>query len=377
MSYKVLVADDHPNTRAGLVAVLDETGYEVIEARDGREALELALHEHPDVILLDVWMPFMDGFEVLQRLRETPATKSVPVILLTAMDARKGERTGMDLGATHYMTKPWDPGTLETAIRVALREAESLKDGAGDADVSYDPELEPVIRTGNTQMDQVLGRGLPLGSLTLIEGVPFSGKSVICQHLGWEALLDGRGVVYFTSDYGALDLIAQMKYLDRDVSEHIRDGKLAIYPISEPMGSTDDDDRQEPERMLSLLSVAIERLPSQYQVVFVDSITDLAVDGTESSIMGFFSSCKRTCENRRTIFVVARSYAFSDKALARLQGLCDSHLSLRAEQIGAKTVKMLEVRKLRNAELRTGNTVSFDVIEKIGLRIVPGSRVKV
>ena len=223
----------------------------------------------------------------------------------------------------------------------------------------------------------VLGGGFPLGSLTSIEGVPFSGKSVICQHLGWEALLDRRGAAFFTSNYSARDLIAQMKSLDRDVSEYIREGKLGVYTVSEPNASTDADDCQDPERTLSLLAVAIETLPSQYQVVFVDSITELAVDGSENSIMGFFSSCKRACENRKTIFLVARTYAFSDKALARLQALCDSHLSLRAEQIGAKTVKTLEVRKLRNADLHTGNTVSFDVIEKIGLRIVPGARVRV
>ena len=140
MAYMILVADDHPNTRAGLVAVLDGTGYEVIEAGNGREALELAVHEQPDLILLDVWMPVMDGFEVLQKLRETPATKSVPVILLTALEAREGERTAMDLGVTHYITKSWDPGTLETAVRVALREAEGPKYGAEDAEVS--PALE-------------------------------------------------------------------------------------------------------------------------------------------------------------------------------------------------------------------------------------------
>ena len=73
---------------------------------------------------------------------------------------------------------------------------------------------------------------------------------------------------------------------------------------------------------------------------------------------------------------MGRSYSFDEKMLNRLEVLCDAHLSLSAEKIGAKVVKMLEVRKVHNAALYSGNTVSFEVVQGIGLRIVPGSKVK-
>ena len=101
---------------------LVDAGYEVIEAKHGGEAFELAHHERPDVILLDVWMPGMDGFEVLRKLKGDPATEGIAVILLTVLSAALGEPKGMSLGVSHYITKPWQPGTVESAVRVALRE---------------------------------------------------------------------------------------------------------------------------------------------------------------------------------------------------------------------------------------------------------------
>ena len=109
----------------------------------------------------------------------------------------------------------------------------------------------------------------------------------------------------------------------------------------------------------------------------VDDITDLANESREQVIMSFFSTCKRLCDSGRTIIVVARSYAFDAELLRRLHALCDSHLALSSEKIGEKMVKMLEVRKTQNAELSTGNVVSFEVVQGIGMRIVPGAKVKI
>ena len=120
---KVLVADDASDIRDLLVDTLLDAGFDVLEAKDGEEALELAVHEVPDVILLDVMMPVMDGFEVLKRLREIPSMGSVLVILLTVMPAVHGEPSGLKFGVTHYLTKPWQPGTVEMAVRIALRES--------------------------------------------------------------------------------------------------------------------------------------------------------------------------------------------------------------------------------------------------------------
>ena len=159
---KVLIADDQPNIRLSLAMILADAGYEVMEAGDGRGTLELARHERPDVILLDVWMPGMHGFEVLKTLRSNPATESIPVVMLTVLEAARGERAGMSLGVTHYITKPWEPGMVEAAIKVALREA-----GATAHETASD-EVSTVTKTGIIQMDQKLRGGLPPSSLTLV-----------------------------------------------------------------------------------------------------------------------------------------------------------------------------------------------------------------
>ena len=128
---KVLVAEDDQDVRELLVDALFDAGYDVIEAKDGGAALERAVQERPDLVLLDIWMPVLDGFQVLGKLREDPATESVPVILLTALPASQGERQAMKLGALQYITKPWEPGVLETTVRVALR---AIQEASSDED---------------------------------------------------------------------------------------------------------------------------------------------------------------------------------------------------------------------------------------------------
>jgi len=120
---RVLVADDEQDIREALVDILLNAGHDVIEAEDGDAALKKGGQEYPDIILLDVMMPLMDGFEVLRRLRESPDTEDIPVVMLTAVEAAKGEGVAMELGVEHYITKPWEPGVVEATIRVLLREA--------------------------------------------------------------------------------------------------------------------------------------------------------------------------------------------------------------------------------------------------------------
>ena len=172
---KALVVDDEQDIRDLLVDTLVDAGYDVIEARNGGEAFELACQEYPDIILLDVWMPVMDGFEVLKRPRETPTTEAIPVILLMALSAGEGEQVGMELGVTHYITKPFDPGMVEAALKVALREAGTTNDedvrdydspvwqGATSHRKQSDAtDQQTVIRTGEMRLDQKLGGGIPL-----------------------------------------------------------------------------------------------------------------------------------------------------------------------------------------------------------------------
>ena len=118
---KVLVVDDEQDIRDLLVDTLSDAGYEVIEAKNGGSAIDKAFLELPDVILLDVWMPVMDGFEVLKKLRENPATEAIPVILLTALPQSHGSKPSWELGVRHYIEKPFDSDHVQLAVKVALR----------------------------------------------------------------------------------------------------------------------------------------------------------------------------------------------------------------------------------------------------------------
>ena len=117
MARHVLVVDDEGTIRRIVQINLTRAGYRVSVAEDGIQAIELARQEKPDLIVLDVMMPRMDGFEALQRLKSDPETQKIPVIMLTARsqdaDFFEGERRGADL----YLTKPFSPGSLLDGIR--------------------------------------------------------------------------------------------------------------------------------------------------------------------------------------------------------------------------------------------------------------------
>ena len=114
---KVLVADDEKDIRRLVVFTLERAGFEIVEAVDGQEAFQMATELHPDIILLDVMMPYMDGFEVLRHIRKDVATRDLPVIMLTAKAMDNDVFTGHQLGATCYLTKPFNPIELISFVK--------------------------------------------------------------------------------------------------------------------------------------------------------------------------------------------------------------------------------------------------------------------
>jgi putative two-component system response regulator len=112
----VLVVDDTPENLA-LISELLRGDYKVRIATGGERALQIAAATPPDLILLDIMMPEMDGYEVMRRLRDAPATRDIPVIFLTAMTGADDERIGLDLGAVDYVTKPISPSIVQARVR--------------------------------------------------------------------------------------------------------------------------------------------------------------------------------------------------------------------------------------------------------------------
>ena len=127
---KVLVIDDEAPIRLLCRVNLEAEGMDVIEAEDGSVGVELARSERPDVILLDVMMPGMDGWEVLQALQAEQGTSKIPIVFLTARAELRDRAQGLELGGIDYVTKPFDPVGLAPLVHGLL---ERVERGEGEA----------------------------------------------------------------------------------------------------------------------------------------------------------------------------------------------------------------------------------------------------
>jgi DNA-binding NarL/FixJ family response regulator len=123
---KILVIEDEPEMRRNITTILRLEGFAPVAAENGRVGVEVATKEKPDLILCDVMMPELDGYGVIKTLHNEPATMNIPFIFLTAKGERTDVRSGMNLGADDYLTKPVDKGDLLRAIKMRLARAEQL-----------------------------------------------------------------------------------------------------------------------------------------------------------------------------------------------------------------------------------------------------------
>ena len=120
MQRKILVVDDEKGIVSTLKIFLESDNYKVVEAYTGDEAIRKARSEAPDLILLDLMLPDMTGYEICNKLRKDPLTISTPIIIMTGM-GETGRIPGMELGANDYITKPFNLNELQTRIRNILR----------------------------------------------------------------------------------------------------------------------------------------------------------------------------------------------------------------------------------------------------------------
>ena len=144
----VLVADDEPRITKLVSIVLSEEGFRVVTASGGEEALRKAEEIRPDIVLLDIVMPDLDGIEVMRQLRER---RPVAVILLTAKGSTADKSKGLDLGADDYVAKPFHPDELAARVRAVLRRTSGASPGSGVLkfdDIEIDLERRLVTRDG-------------------------------------------------------------------------------------------------------------------------------------------------------------------------------------------------------------------------------------
>ncbi len=121
---RILAVDDEPHILKLVAFSLSSGGFEVIEASDGLSAIEIAEAEQPDLILLDVMMPALDGYEACRRLKANPATAHIPVVMLSAKSQKAEQEVGRAAGAIDYICKPFTPKELVSQVREILGEGE-------------------------------------------------------------------------------------------------------------------------------------------------------------------------------------------------------------------------------------------------------------
>ena len=144
----VLIADDEPRITKLVSIALSEEGFRVVTASGGEDALARAEEVRPDIVLLDIVMPDLDGIEVMRQLREQ---RPVPVILLTAKGSTADKAKGLDLGADDYIAKPFHPDELAARVRAVIRRSAGAQPGAGVIafdDIEIDLERRMVSRGG-------------------------------------------------------------------------------------------------------------------------------------------------------------------------------------------------------------------------------------
>ena len=218
-----------------------------------------------------------------------------------------------------------------------------------------------VLSTGIGLVDEELGGGIPRHSLTLIEGPVGSGKSVLCQHVAHHLLLANETVSYISSEGTESSFIAQMASLGREISVYRRQGQLQVNCLEEPaLGDS-------PEHALALVGQLLKAVPQKYPIIIVDCITNHVAYCEERSLVAFFQLCKSQCRKGRTICLVTHYGLFEEKSWLRLHPLLDNHIRLSLKPMGRKLVKTLEVLKVNNTDVHTGNRIAFEVQSGTGI----------
>ncbi len=207
MSEKILIIDDDLDTLRLVGLMLQRQGYQISAATNGQQGLEKAFEEDPDLILLDVMMPDMDGYEVTRRLRQNPVTSETPILMFTAKTQLDDKVIGFEVGADDYLTKPTHPSELQARVKTLLARSVEKKAGGSPAE---DENRGYVIG--------MLGARGGLGTTTMAVNLGAGLRSRTKAEVIVAEMLPGQGTLALdagvTSFNGLVDLLSLKKLSD-------------------------------------------------------------------------------------------------------------------------------------------------------------------
>lgn len=337
MAERILVIDDDVDTLRLVGLMLQRQGYQVSAAPNGSQGLAKAFEERPDLILLDVMMPDMDGFEVTRRLRKNPATASIPILMFTAKNQLDDKVTGFEVGADDYLTKPTHPTELQLHVKALLARSASL------------PKTDEIKIASNEKRGYVIGvlavRG-GLGVSTVAVNLAASLQTRVQEDIILAELTPGQGTI--SMDLGLPPQKGLSDLLRGTVAEITRE-KVASCLVSHSSGikvlASSDNPR---DVDLASRDENFEALVNRLSALSRFVILDLG-SGLSTSIQKTLAMC-----NERIVV---------------LEGMANSiqHTRVLLEELTAMKIDMKTVSVILNNRQRTEAQVPWaQVQEKLG-----------
>jgi len=185
-------------------------------------------------------------------------------------------------------------------------------------------EDKNILSTGNNEIDKKIADGIPLGSLTLIEGENDTGKSVLTQQIIWGAMKQGFRVDLYSTELTAKSFLSQMESMSLDVSDYFAWGYIRLFHLH--MAGF----KWTKEEMDGILQRIVNHIrQSKADVVIIDSLTMFTEYTEQSSVLSFLTNCKNLVDHGKTILITLHTYAFEEDTLIRIRSICDAHLSMK------------------------------------------------
>lgn len=240
MKKKILIIEDNPDILDNISEILELAGYTILKAPNGKQGIETAIDDEPDLIICDIMMPVLDGFGVLHMLQKNEKLQNIPFVFLSAKNERTDVRKGMQMGADDYISKPFDPTDLLNVIEIRLKKSEALKKTLSDDKLENVNELLQYFEKGRSLQD--LSNNRKAKKYSKKEMIYMEGNHPHSLYY----LLDGKVKTFKRNDdgkdlivelYGKGDFFGYIALLEgtvyKESAEVLEDAEIALIPREE------------------------------------------------------------------------------------------------------------------------------------------------